>query len=75
MIHKVELVLMPQEAEDTSLILEKIVSTLTIDESSITHWHIIRRSIDARSRTPKIVLLIEVFQYEDAPHEIKKIYT
>jgi hypothetical protein len=75
MIHKVELVLMPQEAEDTSFILQKILSTIDIHESSITHWHIIRRSIDARSRTPKIILLIEVFQYEDAPPDIKKVYT
>lgn len=75
MIHKVELVLMPQEAEDTSFILQKIISTIDIHESSITHWHIIKRSIDARSRTPKIVLLIEVFQNEDATPDIKKVYT
>lgn len=50
--------LLPQEAVNTALIKKLAALDIGIDESALTGYHIIKRSIDARSRQPWILLTI-----------------
>ena len=56
MIKQVELVLLPEEAADKSIQLQKASEQLAIPETEITFLKPLKRSIDARSRKVKINL-------------------
>ncbi len=57
----VSLRLLPSEAADTQLISLNTALSLGIDETRITGYNILKRSIDARGRQAYILLLVEVF--------------
>ncbi len=63
MITEIELVLTPEEASDETVVRNKASKTLKISIEHITHVHILKRSIDARSR--QIVFRIKVKVYID----------
>ncbi|CAN5489366.1 FAD-binding protein [soil metagenome] len=67
MIKKIELVLLPQEAADKGKQVELCASTLSVSPDRIFSVNVLKRSIDARSRQPKVRLAVEVFIDEDAP--------
>ncbi len=67
MIKKIELVLLPQEAADKGRQTALCSSMLSVSEERIFSINILKRSIDARSRQPKIRLAVEVFVDEYAP--------
>ena len=67
MIKKIELVLLPQEAADKGRQTELAAASLSIPETRIFSINILKRSIDARSRQPKIRLSVEVFIDETPP--------
>ncbi len=70
MIKKIELVLLPQEAADKGKQLQQCAELLSVPASRIFSFNILKRSIDARSRQPKIRLSVEVFVDENAPEKI-----
>lgn len=61
MISCVELTLSPASANDPAIILNRVAGFCGVSEDKITEIRTIRRSIDARSKYPKIVLLLDVF--------------
>ena len=61
MIKKIELVLLPQEAADKVRQAEIIARHLSLSTDRIFSINILKRSIDARSRQPKIRIAAEVF--------------
>jgi uncharacterized FAD-dependent dehydrogenase len=61
MIKKIELVLLPQEAADKAKQAEIIARHLSLSGDRIFSINILKRSIDARSRQPKIRIAAEVF--------------
>lgn len=61
MIKKIELVLLPQEAADKVRQKEIIARHLSLSADRIFSINILKRSIDARSRQPKIRIAAEVF--------------
>ncbi len=67
MIKKIELVLLPQEAADKGRQTALCASMLSVSEERIFSINILKRSIDARSRQPKVRLAVEVFVDEYAP--------
>jgi len=67
MIRKIELVLLPQEAADKGMQTEQAAAILSVSPERIFSVNILKRSIDARSRQPKIRLAVEVFVDEFAP--------
>ncbi len=61
MIQQVNVAVAPSAANDTTLVNRAIADALNIKAKRITGYHIIRQSIDARSRQPKVMLTLEVF--------------
>ena len=73
MIYNIELVLLPQEAADKGRQIEVAAALLSLSPERIFSVNILKRSIDARSRQPKIRLAVEVFVDEVQP--IKKDFS
>jgi len=69
MIHRLELVLLPEEAADKQVQVQQATLQLHIDPQRIRGVVIARRSIDARSRQVKIRLLADVYIDELPPEE------
>jgi uncharacterized FAD-dependent dehydrogenase len=67
MIKTIELVLLPEEAADKAIQLEKASDALAVPESQITFLKLLKRSIDARSRQVKIRIKSEVYINEPPP--------
>jgi uncharacterized FAD-dependent dehydrogenase len=61
MRQKLQLKLLPEEATNHSFLRESIALATGRRESEITGFQIEKRSIDARSRQPRILLTVEVF--------------
>jgi uncharacterized FAD-dependent dehydrogenase len=61
MIKKIELVLLPQEAADKVRQKEIVARHLSLSTDRIFSINILKRSIDARSKQPKIRIAAEVF--------------
>ncbi len=67
MIKTVELVLLPEEAADKTIQLQKASEAAAVAESQITFLNPVKRSIDARSRQVKIRIRTEVYINESPP--------
>jgi uncharacterized protein len=67
MIHRHELVLLPEEAADEQVQLQQCARELNVDPQRIKAVIVARRSIDARSRQVKIRLLTDVYVDESPP--------
>ncbi|MDX2285270.1 MAG: FAD-binding protein [Bacteroidia bacterium] len=59
--------LLPAEAADTARISQAAARALGISASRIRHCSVVRRSVDARGKAPKIVLKLEVWADEPPP--------
>ena len=68
MMKSVELTLTPMQAADDVIILSAACNEAGIQVDDVQHWIVARRSIDARGRNPKIVLLINLYIDEELPH-------
>ncbi len=66
---QLSLVLLPEEAADQSMQLQKASEQLGIPVSSIKELRIVKRSIDARTKTVKIHLTVEVYINEVPPQK------
>ena len=67
MIHKIELVLFPEEADDEMRHLFSASQFLSIDMKRIKAIRILKRSIDARAQQVKIRLTADVYVDENPP--------
>ena len=70
MIKEIELVLLPHEASDESVLLKSASKSLKISEKSITSIKILKRSIDARGRKAVFRLKVNVFIEENEAPEV-----
>ena len=61
---KIILRLLPSEASDATTIKQKIAVTEGCKENEISGFHLIKKSIDARSKQPYIQLTVNVFIHE-----------
>ncbi|HYC41066.1 MAG TPA: FAD-dependent oxidoreductase [Chitinophagaceae bacterium] len=57
----------PREAADDELLREAIAAHAGVPASSVKGWHFLKRSIDARTRPPRIQLSLKAFIDEPAP--------
>lgn len=64
MIHQVTLTLSPQKATDPVAVKAAAARACRLQPSDITEIVYLKRSIDARSRYPKILLLVDVYENE-----------
>lgn len=71
---KIILRLLPSEATDAIHIIQKIAESEGCKESEITGFHLLKKSIDARSRQPHIQLTINAFINEPFTEAKKVIY-
>lgn len=76
MKHEIQLVLSPEDAANQDIIKSYAAQQIFTSEESITSIKLLKRSVDARSRTIKINLKIEVYVNEAAPSpfDYKKEY-
>lgn len=58
---KISLQLLPSEAANESVIRQYIASVLAITPTEINGYYILKRSIDARGKQPRVNLTLEVF--------------
>jgi uncharacterized FAD-dependent dehydrogenase len=72
MIKRIELILSPKEAADDNFIEQLVRSNLSLKKTDVLHIVKDRSSIDARSRTPRISLLINAYVNE-IPKEIPPV--
>ncbi len=72
MIKRIELILSPKESADDKFIEQLVRSNLSLKKSDELHIVKDRSSIDARSRTPRISLLINAYVNE-VPKEIPPV--
>ncbi len=61
MVKTLQIVLAPAEAGDDSLIRRAIAAQTSSGVKRISGYRILKRSVDARSRNPKIQMTVEVF--------------
>lgn len=69
----IEITLLPHQVEQSDVIKTKLAQTLKLDESRIKAFDILKRSIDARSRTVIFRLQVSVFVDEVPVPEINTI--
>lgn len=77
MIQRIELVLTPAQAQEDSYIYQQVLQELHLEEAGRLKAVLpIRRSIDARSKTPVVKLLVEAYVDEEytAPPSIVQSY-
>ena len=76
MTKRIEISILPKDAFDNKLLEKFLISECNIKEEDKLEFKILRRSIDARSRTPLVNLLIELYINESPPPEpvIKENY-
>ncbi|MGA1249641.1 MAG: NAD(P)/FAD-dependent oxidoreductase [Candidatus Kapaibacteriota bacterium] len=67
MKHLIDIALSPLEASSPDVIFAHAVHEAGIDADSVTSHQILKRSIDARGKSPKIILSIALFVNEEAP--------
>lgn len=72
MIQQLSLKLLPAQAASDTVITEQAAAALAIKPAAITGFHLLKRSIDARSRQVYFMLTIKVFINEPF-HEREKI--
>jgi hypothetical protein len=70
MKHELNLVLSPEDAANEAVLKKAIAQTISCKVDAITHFRVLKRSIDARSRNIKINLKIEAYVGEHAPAPI-----
>jgi uncharacterized FAD-dependent dehydrogenase len=68
MIKKIELILSPKESRDDKYIFDLVQKNLSLKKSDTLHIEKIRSSIDARSKSPRVNLLIDAYVNE-SPEE------
>jgi uncharacterized protein len=61
----VEIILLPNELENVALLRRKAANQAGISENKLTHVEVLKRSLDARSRTPLYRLRVDVFGQEE----------
>lgn len=61
MIKNISIKLLPADAADERSIKKQLAAELGVHTTSITGYHILKRSIDARSRQAHFILQLEVF--------------
>ncbi len=61
MIKKISLRMLPQEASNNEIVREYIASLESISPSEITGFHLLSKSIDARSKQPWVNLSVSAF--------------
>ena len=61
MVKETVLTLSPQEAAEDALLRKAVAKEAGVSEQSITEIRIVRRSIDARGRQPKVQLRVEAY--------------
>ncbi|MGL4597273.1 MAG: NAD(P)/FAD-dependent oxidoreductase [Bacteroidia bacterium] len=69
MIRELHLMLRPEEAFDEVALREHLCETLAINTNELSGWRLLKRSVDARSRTIKVSVRLEVFINEPMPDE------
>ncbi len=69
----IDIKLLPKEAFDNEIIRERAIAKSKIQESDITDVHLLKRSIDARGKTPFYQIRVEVFVKELPPVEPAKL--
>jgi uncharacterized protein len=72
MVKQLELVLLPEEAADQGVQLQKAAAMLKVSSGQIKAFRLLKRSIDARSRQVKIRLLVEIY-VDETPPPLKEI--
>jgi uncharacterized FAD-dependent dehydrogenase len=61
MIQQISLKLLPSQAASDDAIITQAATALSIKQSSITGFHLLKRSIDARSRQVYFMLTVKIF--------------
>lgn len=67
MIQQLDLVLTPQEAFNRTNMHEAVAERLGIDTDELNGWKLLKRSIDARSRTIRVNVRLEAYINETVP--------
>lgn len=67
MVREIELKLLPAEAADEALLLQRAARQAGLSPTEITEARVLRRSIDARGSRPVVILRVEV--YIDEPYQ------
>ncbi|MEG2178635.1 MAG: NAD(P)/FAD-dependent oxidoreductase [Bacteroidales bacterium] len=65
MITEIEIAILANKLQQEEALQKAIAKTIQIEVSSISHFEILRRSIDARSKEIKINLALRVYIYPD----------
>ncbi len=58
---EIQLIVTPEQAAKSELLIQKIAEKLEIEPKRVSHYRIVRKSIDARIAPPKINLAVHVF--------------
>ncbi|OIP83612.1 MAG: FAD-binding protein [Porphyromonadaceae bacterium CG2_30_38_12] len=64
---QIQLILTPEQAEKTGLLYAEVSKSLNITTDRISAIHTLKKSIDARSVSPKVNVLLDVYVDEPAP--------
>ncbi len=75
MQQQITLRLLPSEASDTSIISEKIAASAAVAVNAVNGFHILKQSIDARSRQAWINLTVKAFIDEPVAEREKTHFT
>ncbi|MDO9154742.1 MAG: NAD(P)/FAD-dependent oxidoreductase [Paludibacter sp.] len=71
---QLQLILTPENAEKLDLLLKQVADKLEVSPQRITRLRTLKKSIDARSFQPKIIVTVEVYVDESAPEKISAAF-
>ena len=72
MVKECELTLLPFQASDAKIVLQKLASLLKVESSQINFYSILKRSVDGRSKIVVYRLKVKVYIDEEPIHEVFK---
>jgi len=64
---EIQLILSPEEAELNEILMLKAAEKANVSANRISGFHILKKSIDARSQFPKILLSLDIYIDEEVP--------
>ena len=74
MHNEIQLILTPEQAENSDLFVKKVADKLEISPARITRLRTLKKSIDSRAFLPKVNVTVEVYWDEEAPVVPKPVF-
>jgi uncharacterized FAD-dependent dehydrogenase len=75
MSDQLQLILSPAQARNEKSIMQELIKAARVPENYITHYRILKKSIDARGKNLKVLITIQYYLQNETPEALTNTYT